>query len=321
MDASIASAVVLPDPESPPRPASSPSGTKRRQSSVSDHDDDAKRARLDGDSVPSDRRESTSTSTSHAPVPVPVPKGRERGRERRLFGAVLGALSQNSATAGQRRRTEIEKRQQAQRKLDDEESEQRKSERLARRKAQRWREQKNFEKASMHLRHDNLLAMAHFLRTTSEPQLLYKPWETTPGQDDRIRDQIADAQDTIRRELEGYERQQEVAERERSLREGLPDRNAKSYISGKEHNAETRMKAFTANDSPTDGRVPPANPEQQDDPADPRTNEAANEGPSTRNDQHSEVTGHEPVPDDTNKEAMDEIGEEVVEAGEDMVIY
>jgi hypothetical protein len=143
MDTPIASAVVLPDPESPPPAAPSPaSGTKRRQSSLSEQD--AKRARFNGESAPANRRDST--STANAP---PAPKGRERGRERRLFGAVLGALSQNPATAGQKRRSEIERRQQTQRKLDDEESSQRKAERLAKRKAQRWREQSHFEKASV----------------------------------------------------------------------------------------------------------------------------------------------------------------------------
>lgn len=143
----IASAVVLPeqDIDSPPRPASSPSSLKRRPSSTYEQDA-AKRPRLDGGDQHPDRRSSTNNETTPAP---PVPKGRERGRERRLFGAALGALSQNSASAAQRRRSEIEKRQQAQRKQEDDESEQRKLERLARRKAQRWKEHEKFEKHSV----------------------------------------------------------------------------------------------------------------------------------------------------------------------------
>jgi hypothetical protein len=143
----IASAVVLPeqDVESPPRPASSPTSLKRRQSSTYEHDA-AKRPRLDGDDQNSDRRSSIKDEITPA---VPVPKGRERGRERRLFGAALGALSQNSASAAQRRRSEIEKRQQAQRKQEDDESEQRKLERRAKRRAQRWKEHEQFEKDSV----------------------------------------------------------------------------------------------------------------------------------------------------------------------------
>lgn len=141
----IASAVVLPDQDvdSPPPTAASPTGTKRRQSSISEQD--AKRARLSGNDSPTNRRESVSSIKAAAVVP----KGRERGRERRLFGAALGALSQNSATAGQKRRLEIEKRQRAQRKLEEEEGQHRKQERQARRKAQRWREHRHFEKDSV----------------------------------------------------------------------------------------------------------------------------------------------------------------------------
>lgn len=143
----IASAVVLPDQdaESPPPAVPSPTGVKRRQSSVSEQG--TKRARLDEFEGQDQRRDSVSSSKAAAAPP----KGRERGRERRLFGAALGALAQNSATAGQKRRNEIEKRQRAQRQQEEEESEQRKQERKARRKAQRWREHKQFEKDSVRI--------------------------------------------------------------------------------------------------------------------------------------------------------------------------
>ena len=135
MSGPIASAVVLPEPDEAPPPSASPSNTlKRRQSSVTE--DSVKRARINGEDAADESKPA-------------APKRRERGRERRLFGAVLGALSQNPTTAGQKRRSEIEKRQQAQRKQEDEESEQRKAERLARRKVQRWKEQKRFERQAV----------------------------------------------------------------------------------------------------------------------------------------------------------------------------
>lgn len=184
MDGPIASAVVLPDdlalPASPPV-----NGYKRRQESLSE--DTAKRPRLENDTATQDRRDSTTKDTKED---KPVPVRRERGRERRLFGAALGALSQNSATTAQKRRAEIEKRQLAQRKQDDQESEQRKAERAARRKEQRWKEHKLLERdqvcpvnshltpwlsayiLQMRIRHNNLLAMAHFLQTKSEPRLV-----------------------------------------------------------------------------------------------------------------------------------------------------
>jgi hypothetical protein len=140
MDGPIASAVVLPDELQVP--ASPVHSHKRRQESVSE--DNTKRLRLDDD-VSASKGDNPTKDTK------PVPVRRERGRERRLFGAVLGALSQNSATTAQKRRTEIEKRQLAQRKQDDEESQQRKAERTAKRKEQRWKEQECFEKESVRI--------------------------------------------------------------------------------------------------------------------------------------------------------------------------
>lgn len=144
MEDTIASAVVLPEelllPASPDRGSNSHSH-KRRQSSISE--DNAKRPRLDTEALPRERRESVTKAK-------PAPVRRERGRERRLFGAVLGALSQApSTTPAQKRRSEIEKRQLAQRKQENEDSEQRKAERVARRKVQRWKEQKRFEERSV----------------------------------------------------------------------------------------------------------------------------------------------------------------------------
>ncbi|KAJ4298307.1 hypothetical protein N0V90_006207 [Kalmusia sp. IMI 367209] len=290
----IASAVVLPEEhaDSPPPTAPSPTGTKRRQLSISEHG--AKRARLNGHDAPTQRRESVD---SNAKAPAPPPKGRERGRERRLFGAALGALSQNSATAAQKRRTEIEQRQRAQRKLEEEESEQRKQERRAKRKAQRWKEHRQFETDSY-----------------------YKPWETVPEEDDRIRKQIAEAHDIIRREREDYEAaSQQHAERERHVsRDGHMGSSAEETHSGKEHNAETPPKPAAANGAPTNGsNTFPKNPESKDDHAEALAGESTDVKPASK---ENTIAGHEAT-DDVGKEAMDENGEEVVEAAEDTVIY
>lgn len=143
MSGPIASAVVLPDPDDAPPPAASPShALKRRQSSAADDapGDSAKRVRTNGEDANDDNADEGKPA---------APKRRERGRERRLFGAVLGALSQAPATAGQKRRSEIEKRQAAQRRQEDEESEQRKAERLARRRVQRGKETRRFERMAV----------------------------------------------------------------------------------------------------------------------------------------------------------------------------
>jgi hypothetical protein len=141
MDGPISSAVLLSEE---PLPSASPNSNKRRQLSISE--DSAKRPRLNDEDLSVSRRGSTIETEPAAPV------RRERGRERRLFGAVLGALSQAPSTsAAQKRRSEFEKKQLAQRKQESEESEQRKAERIARRKVQRWKEQKRFEAQSVSL--------------------------------------------------------------------------------------------------------------------------------------------------------------------------
>ncbi|KAJ4355744.1 uncharacterized protein N0V89_003764 [Didymosphaeria variabile] len=308
----IASAVVLPaqDVDSPPPTAPSPTGTKRRHSSISEQD--AKRARLNGNDSPTHRRESVGSTKAAAP-----PKGRERGRERRLFGAALGALSQNSATAGQKRRIEIEKRQRAQRKQEEEESEQRKQERQTKRKAQRWREHRHFEKDSLRIRHDNLLAMAHFLQTRTEPRLYYKPWETTTEEDDRIRDQFAEAHDIIRREREDFEAaQRRYAERAQDASgDVLLVDDAEDIHTGKGYNATTPPKPAAANGPPTNGSdLSSKTPERNDDHARTRADALTSV-------EQSSTAGHERMTDDTGKEAVDDHGEEVVEAAEDTVMY
>jgi hypothetical protein len=118
----IASAVVVPEPESLPKPPS-PS-LKRRQSSLDS--ESSKRPRLD---TQTSQRSSDDRSPTAAMSPPPRRKcsaigsgaAEERKRGQRLFGALLGTLSQTSAKPAHRRRDEIEKRQQDKLRQKDEE--------------------------------------------------------------------------------------------------------------------------------------------------------------------------------------------------------
>ena len=151
MEGPIASAVMLPenDVESPRTVGSPPGGHKRRPSSTSEQDHKRQRLNSIGEQSP--------VQLDRKPLEPSKPQNvlngtgrRERGRERRLFGAALGALSQNSATAAQKRRSEIAERQKAQRVLEEQETDQRKAELAAQRKAQRLKEQERFEKDSVY---------------------------------------------------------------------------------------------------------------------------------------------------------------------------
>lgn len=142
----IASAVVIPEPaEQTPPPI-----PKRRQSSTSESGN--KRPRL-------------STEASHdgkngdTPAEVTIDRrhdrrksgqAEERKRGQRLFGALIGTLSQSSSSTAQKRRVDIEKKQQAKLKLQAEEYDEKKRKRFEELMVIRRREQKKFDKQSVY---------------------------------------------------------------------------------------------------------------------------------------------------------------------------
>ncbi|PGH23757.1 hypothetical protein AJ80_02187 [Polytolypa hystricis UAMH7299] len=235
-EGAIASAVALPEPEDSPAP-----GLKRRQSSISDSD--SKRRRLSSETNNDTRtkdHQHSHTSIESNTVSGPANNnstaadaqpGRrrtggaeeERKRGQRLFGALLGTLSQRSSSAAQKRRADIEKKQQAKLKLQDEEYTE-----LTRKKqedllALRRTEQKSYDRESMELRHSNMLALARFLKTKTEPVLYYKPWELRPEDEDTIHKQIEEAKTIVAKEVAEFERNNPPEAAKESL-EAVPDK-------------------------------------------------------------------------------------------------
>ena len=94
-----------------------------------------------------ERKSSTAAATS--PAARPGRRDEERKRGQRLFGALLGTLSQSSNSASQRRRADIERRQQDKLKLQDEEYDGLKKQRRDERVAIRKKEQRAYEKESV----------------------------------------------------------------------------------------------------------------------------------------------------------------------------
>lgn len=129
----------------------------------------------------------------------------ERKRGQRLFGALLGTLSQSSSSTAQKRRTDIEKKQQAKLKLQAEEQDEKKKLKLEALLVVRRREQKKFDKQSMQIRHSNMLAQAHFLQTRAEPRLYYKPWELLPGDEEKIKAQVEEAEESVGKEAKQWD--------------------------------------------------------------------------------------------------------------------
>ncbi|KAJ5295723.1 hypothetical protein N7508_010544 [Penicillium antarcticum] len=203
----LASAVAVPEQESHRQ---SPELTsKRRQSSVSEHD--TKRRRLSSQSNLSPqsqrRRSSPQPDASAESKPARSRGGREEDRKRgqRLFGGLLGTLSQSSSSAAQRRRADIERKQQDKLKTQDLQYDELKKQRKEQREAIRRKETPLYEREAMNTRHGNMIAMAHFLKTRAEPVLYYKPWQSRPGDESVIQKQIEEAQATVAREVAEFE--------------------------------------------------------------------------------------------------------------------
>ena len=143
----IASAVVLPD-EAP----SSPGPQKRRASSASDSD--GKRRRLSVTVTEQEGHQQDQAGTA----PTKRVEGRringqaeEKRRGQRLFGALLGTLSQNSSNTTQRRRADIESKQKTKLKLQADEYDEKKRKELDDLVALRRKQQQKFDEQSVRI--------------------------------------------------------------------------------------------------------------------------------------------------------------------------
>ena len=143
----VASAVIVPDPVD--QPACPLLTSKRRQSSVSDSDSKRPRLSLHESSRHNDTKTSLVSASKQPPGKEANVQVEERKRGKRLFGALLGTLAQSSSSTAQRRRVDIEQKQQAKLKLQDEEYDEKKKLRLDALMEIRRREQKRYDKQSV----------------------------------------------------------------------------------------------------------------------------------------------------------------------------
>ncbi|KAF2233492.1 hypothetical protein EV356DRAFT_503575 [Viridothelium virens] len=336
---SVASAVVLPEfNESPqPTPQSTPNGQKRRQSSVSSSA--SKRPRLSTDATaPAAAQDSAPPSKE---PPIDRRRGRqifgraeERQRGQRLFGGLLSTLSQSSqggagAAARERRKAEIERKQAEKLKARDEEYDEEKKRKLEELTRVRRGKQWIWDEQAMRIRHSNMLAMARFLHTESEPKLYYKPWELRLEEEDRINQQIADAEAQISREVLNFEEKRSSWQKE-NVKGAAEDANNKSTDT---YNRTTEENNTAENDNqeapetvgaeptPTDIITQPTN----DDTVHHDTAEDVNKDGVEQEEGAEEAkfkAEEKEVPHDGYaKDVAEENGDHVMDAGEDAVIY
>ncbi|KAB8277665.1 pinin/SDK/memA/ protein conserved region-domain-containing protein [Aspergillus minisclerotigenes] len=309
-EGTLASAVVLPEQDNLPP---SPDAGLKRRNSVAEADSESKRRRLSsqqdhtGDRSPAERKQSSPDGAERKPERRPGRGGREEERKRgqRLFGALLGTLSQSSTSAAQKRRADIERRQQDKLKLQDEEYGELKKKRREERIAIRKKEQRLYEEESMRTRHSNLLAMSHFLKTRTEPVLYYKPWQLRSGDEAIIREQVEEAEATVAREVAEFEARYPAHEEDTSKNQDEVTQEDRDQAP--EPEAEFKENKDTTQEP---GAVGAETNHNRDSEAAPSDATAINNNNIPINNDHADV--HRGAEDD---------GGEVVEDKEDTVIY
>ncbi|KAJ5560923.1 hypothetical protein N7535_009120 [Penicillium sp. DV-2018c] len=325
----LASAVAVPDQDTEPQ--SPELSGKRRKSSIAEYDVKRRRLSSQGNISPQSQRRRpsspgvTASETTEARPTRPRGVGKEEDRKRgqRLFGGLLGTLSQSSSSAAQRRRADIEKKQQEKLKTQDVQYDELKKRRKQLRDEVRRREKPLYEREAMQTRHSNMLAIAHFLKTRTEPVLYYKPWQSRPGDESIIQQQIEEAKATIAREVAEFEARYppEAFTPEQPTLDEPPQQTK-----------EEKTKEPEATTQSDDQQVPPPAPEPEVNPTDPDSKETAEGAPDTvgvvANDQKpippatDETTNvEEGATQDQTDTHRDDDGGEVLEDTEDTVIY
>ncbi|KAL8635292.1 MAG: hypothetical protein Q9228_007203 [Teloschistes exilis] len=262
------------------QPLQSPGAGKRRGSSFSQ--DSSKKPKLSSESTHD--RVDAPTATDRVPDRRRSGQLEERKRGQRLFGALLGTLSQSSSSTAhkraEKRRTEFEEKQQAKLKEQAEEYDEQKKQRLESIMAARRKEQKEYDKQS----------------TTAEPKLYYKPWLLLPSEDAKIKSQIEAVEEQIQRET--AESNPNVAANPQPAQE-TPTQESKVETEREPEHATATV--GSESDIPQEDKTLPSGA--------PTDQKADNPPPET-----------EPAPVEPAKDNEDD-GGEMVEADEDMVIY
>lgn len=343
----ISSAVVIPEP---PRDQSPPPTYSLKRKLSHSPSLDSKRPRVQVDELnydepqpqalppPSEPAQSRSSVRRDSTSAISPPRRKSSGltgvnateekkRNKRLFGGLLGTLSQTTTKPAHKKRDEIEARQRERIRQQTEEEEERRLQRKRELDRQRRDQQRAWDEEAMRQRHRNMRDMAGFLRTKTEPRLYYKPWELRPEEEENIEVQKEDAERLVRRELGQDDEEMDdqpvpSTEREDEERQHLSDELDKEQQRQKQksdHEMEKELANGAGHKSDTemgDQHLPDSNIDQDQnrDQDEPQKNEQPAEpeaGPAP------EV---QLIQEDVQKEE-DHHDEELVEGQEDDVIY
>ncbi|KAI1322813.1 hypothetical protein F5Y16DRAFT_385486 [Xylariaceae sp. FL0255] len=192
--------------------------SKRKASSPVPSDDatphSPKRAKI----TESSSKAADDQPTSHSPITRKSPgvdrreiaRQEERKRGRRLFGGLMNTLSQAGAAGSQnRKRQEVERRQQAKTAQQRDDEYRQRMEDRAKLAETRAIEQIYFEEQVMRAKHRDLLSKARFLKTKARPPIYYQPYKLTRSQEEQVKDQIEEAEKLIEEELARFKDRKE----------------------------------------------------------------------------------------------------------------
>ena len=147
---------------------------------------DSKRPRLSEENSPDQANNNSPLSPKQKrnPEQDDSRKLEERKRGKRLFGALLGTLAQCSSSTAQKRRVDIEKKQQAKLKQQAEEHDELKKQRLEALMAVRRQEQKKYNKQSVRF---NSHYTSHLADVSSDANSTFQPLGRRPFPTDQGR--------------------------------------------------------------------------------------------------------------------------------------
>ncbi|KAJ5940315.1 hypothetical protein N7516_000483 [Penicillium verrucosum] len=314
----LASAVAVPSQD--PIHQSPELTAKRRKSSTAEYDTKRRRlSSIDNASPHSQRRRPSSpppTTDESVEMKPTRPRGGDEDRKR------------GQRSAAQRRRADIEKKQQEKLKSQDAEYGELKKRRKEQHDEIRRREMPLYEREAMQTRHSNMLALANFHKTQAKPVLYYKPWQPRPGDEAAIKQQIEEAEATVAREVAEFEARYppEAFAPEQPTKVETQPTHAETKQQAGEEQPRVSEKQQQTDDQPSA-------PEHGADPTDSKSKETAYGAPETVgvdiNDQTPDLAKTDETTANVEESAVqdqhdahrDDDGGEVVEDNEDTVIY
>ncbi|KAI2626626.1 pinin/SDK/memA/ protein conserved region-domain-containing protein [Hypoxylon sp. NC1633] len=188
-----------------------------------------KRAKLD-DKTKDEHAGSLPTPREHGTTRRESAIQEEKRRGKRLFGGLLNTLSQTASNSQQKKRQDIERRQQAKAHQQTAQVDKHREDKLAKLRAVRQVEQFKFDERVMETSVANMRTRARFLVTKSIPEIFYLPWDPTDEQKAIIKNQRRTVEEAIDAYTISFERRKEQKMKALGIGAELPPADPKESV-------------------------------------------------------------------------------------------